>query len=686
MFLILNNTLVAQILFEKKATIETNTNFHAVKIADMNNDEMNDLVAAKMSYHPGNSNNEDARIYIYYQDSMGNLINSTVLEYPRQYPGVTAMEIADLNNDNLNDIVIAVNDWIAISYQDPIGTFSVFDTIDFDNMTVKQLICRDINNDSLIDIAIMLSSYDYQSIIFYQNDTGLVQQNYSIEQDVVFRQMDLGDFNNDNYLDIVYHSYVTTDTNIYVIMNDSGFDFNDFSMYLNYYPDEYYKNLDDLIAGDYNNDGYSDIIGMKTNSDYIYLWENSENGFIEPSNIDTYYYSQRIIVQDMNCDGLNEIITLGGDVISVHNSTDLNHYNNFSLQNPSSPHYSYKNGYSIGDINNDNKLDIAICFEGRIIIAENISKPTEFSEIDTIFRADTSINFQDTTEIRIERVSIADFIENPIIYQIDTLSIFSYYSSGYITTDTMFIRETEFCGGNYIDTVFSSPNNLYFTQTIYDTTIYNTTYVTENNDTLALLEEISCDYYTSPSGDYTWFTSGVYIDYLPSSSGGDSLIIVDLTIQIVDTSVTIIGNSLVANATDATFQWLDCNGYTIIDSATNYTFEPFDNGYYAVQVTQNGCDAVSDCFLISTIGLEDNDVSCFISLYPNPTHGSFIIEFANYYDDINIRLRNVTGKVVSNYNYKSAKRIDYNLHGQKGLYFLEIKTNEGNIVLKVIKN
>lgn len=48
------------------------------------------------------------------------------------------------------------------------------------------------------------------------------------------------------------------------------------------------------------------------------------------------------------------------------------------------------------------------------------------------------------------------------------------------------------------------------------------------NDTLVIA---ACDSYGSPSGNYTWTTSGMYYDTIPTMAGCDSLLVIDLTIS-----------------------------------------------------------------------------------------------------------------------------------------------------------
>src|SRR5690606_35581255 len=75
------------------------------------------------------------------------------------------------------------------------------------------------------------------------------------------------------------------------------------------------------------------------------------------------------------------------------------------------------------------------------------------------------------------------------------------------------------------------------------------------------ITEISYGPYTSPSG-LLWTKSDIYMDTIPNLAGCDSILTIDLTILEVDTGVTQIGNTLISNAAEATYAWVDCdNGF-----------------------------------------------------------------------------------------------------------------------------
>ena len=116
----------------------------------------------------------------------------------------------------------------------------------------------------------------------------------------------------------------------------------------------------------------------------------------------------------------------------------------------------------------------------------------------------------------------------------------------------------------------------------------------------------SCSSYTSPSGKYTWTTSGSYIDTLMASSGADSILFFNLTIQSPQ-EVSIIGLPQEACAYGINYTLnADVSGGTF--SGDNVDVDGFksstlgiNNIYYQV-IDSNGCLA-GDTATINVIGL-----------------------------------------------------------------------------------
>jgi hypothetical protein len=89
----------------------------------------------------------------------------------------------------------------------------------------------------------------------------------------------------------------------------------------------------------------------------------------------------------------------------------------------------------------------------------------------------------------------------------------------------------------------------------------------------------------------------------------------------------------------------------------------------------------------TTTDIENKFFKANISLYPNPTHGEIWIDLHQSFSHLSVIVRNILGSVVSISNYQDVSKINLNLHGECGLYFVELQNNDGNInTLKILKN
>ena len=197
----------------------------------------------------------------------------------------------------------------------------------------------------------------------------------------------------------------------------------------------------------------------------------------------------------------------------------------------------------------------------------------------------------------------------------------------------------------------------------------------------------SCIKYTSPIGNYTWTTSGTYLDSIINTAGCDSIITINLTVFPVDTSVNLSGINLIANASGAAYQWLLCNnGYMVIANATNQSFTPPFNGSYAVEITENGCVDTSACYTINNIGIIENDFGYSFNFYPNPTSGKVIVDLGKTYKYVDITVKSTLGQKVLTMGYKATNQLTFEIDGAKGVYFVEIRTsNSKSAVFMVVK-
>ncbi len=128
----------------------------------------------------------------------------------------------------------------------------------------------------------------------------------------------------------------------------------------------------------------------------------------------------------------------------------------------------------------------------------------------------------------------------------------------------------------------------------------------------------------------------------------DSIIITTINVITVDTSVTYVGNMLRSNASgSARYQWMDCNGKSILKNDTNALFSPRSNGEYAVIVSFMGCKDTSSCKVVVLTGIEQSaNVGNNLSVYPNPASDHFTVRVNELPSTSTLSLVDIAGRSV----------------------------------------
>lgn len=244
----------------------------------------------------------------------------------------------------------------------------------------------------------------------------------------------------------------------------------------------------------------------------------------------------------------------------------------------------------------------------------------------------------------------------------------------------------------------SEPIHCYFSPGSYDVTLTVTdttlnidstqiqTITINSLDSYSTIFETACFTYTAPDGAF-YNTSGIKSAIIPNFLGCDSVITINLTIDTVDIIVIPSDTSLTALATNASFQWLDCNNnYSIISDEISDSYFPTLNGNYAVEITQNGCVDTSACYAITHIGINEITNLLNARLVPNPNNGSFNIYFNNNMPEINLFITDVHGKRVFQTTYSDQNEINLNIDIESGLYFITIFSRTKRSILKFVVN
>tara|TARA_B110000091_G_scaffold211897_1_gene257429 strand:- start:1086 stop:3173 length:2088 start_codon:yes stop_codon:yes gene_type:complete len=213
---------------------------------------------------------------------------------------------------------------------------------------------------------------------------------------------------------------------------------------------------------------------------------------------------------------------------------------------------------------------------------------------------------------------------------------------------------------------------------------------------MSLNEIIPCSDFSvdviSSCGPYLWIddithtssdSTSIYI--LRSSTGCDSVITLNLTIDTLNLSVTQTGTNLSVNQSGAFYQWLNCSTMTAITGATNQSYTTIANGNYAAIVSNNGCLDTTDCYNVNTVGVIENDFGSELLLYPNPTNGNFSIDLGNNYQNIKITITDLSGKTVLSNSFNESQLLQLKIEEPAGVYLLMIESANKKAVIKLIK-
>lgn len=89
----------------------------------------------------------------------------------------------------------------------------------------------------------------------------------------------------------------------------------------------------------------------------------------------------------------------------------------------------------------------------------------------------------------------------------------------------------------------------------------------------------------------------------------------------------------------------------------------------------------------SILGVVENNISSFLSVYPNPTDGTFTVDLDREYSNVNVEIYNILGQIISSEEFASAKTIYQEINTSAGVYFIKVNTaKEESNTLRIIKH
>lgn len=174
---------------------------------------------------------------------------------------------------------------------------------------------------------------------------------------------------------------------------------------------------------------------------------------------------------------------------------------------------------------------------------------------------------------------------------------------------------------------------------------------------------------------------------LTDTHGCDSIELrLDLVIHPIDTSVMTNGPTLTANATDATYQWVDCeDGWIPVPGATDQSWTATTTGSYAVVINQNGCQDTSACIPVTLVRTTGHIPEIPLRVYPNPTRRSVWVDLGHICDQAVVRIYSSLGQIVASRQLENTATFELDLPGDPGIYLMELTTLKGEQAYVVIR-
>jgi hypothetical protein len=346
--------------FASQKTYTTGPNSHPSSIAlgDFNNDNQLDIVVS--NYGTGN-------IGIFLGHGNGTFLAQTT--YPiasNAHPQY--ITVGHFNKDYELDIVVvdSVNDQIYILPGDGNGNFPTITTYDgISGSNPFYVVVADFNNKNQSDIVV--ANYGTNNVLLLMNYSIIPsarQTNYFVGTDSRPTSVVVYDFNNDGQLDIVGNNF--NDGNILILtgLDNGTFDINaTYSTGINSAP-RY------ICFGDLNNDKQMDIVTANYGSDSVGILLRHRNGTFAP----VMTYSTGIgstpwwvALGDVNNDNRLDIVSAntGSNSIGIH----LGHGDGTfaAMVTYSTGFESGPQAVAVGDMNNDNYLDLVVADDSGFV-------------------------------------------------------------------------------------------------------------------------------------------------------------------------------------------------------------------------------------------------------------------------------------------------------------------------------
>ncbi|AWA29417.1 hypothetical protein HYN48_04570 [Flavobacterium magnum] len=198
------------------------------------------------------------------------------------------------------------------------------------------------------------------------------------------------------------------------------------------------------------------------------------------------------------------------------------------------------------------------------------------------------------------------------------------------------------------------------------------------------------NYFTETAGAGTMLNAGDVITtsqtvYIYASNGDCSAeSSFNVAINALDNTTTLNLETITANQSGASYQWISCDQTPgIIDGETNQSFTATENGQYAVIITLGDCTVTSECVTIDSLGTGTLPLDNLITMYPNPSRGTFTVDTGSLIADHIFVIDNL-GRQIAQHKPTSQKSFMDVSGYADGVYYIRISYQNKETVKKLV--
>lgn len=180
------------------------------------------------------------------------------------------------------------------------------------------------------------------------------------------------------------------------------------------------------------------------------------------------------------------------------------------------------------------------------------------------------------------------------------------------------------------------------------------------------------------TGSNTYTVTGTDVNGCTASD------MINVTAHMVNTGVTVLNETITADDSTATYQWIDCASTQPIAGETSQSFTATVNGSYAVIVTDSMCSDTSACQAIISTGISAMSALPYVTVNPNPTTGVF--ELNTGAAAVQITITDVTGRLVTTIIPQGQMTAISLENEPAGIDFANVVTTDNSVTtVKVVK-